>query len=124
VTDPSLLARWLTRDAVVDLRAGGAYRAGDGDRGTYLEVERNRKLRFTWDNPGHCPGTIVTITLAPLEGGATLLRLAHGGLASKRDLAHMRRGWSEALDLLAALFARRVRDLRTARGRISGGRRV
>lgn len=39
VTRPRLLSRWFTHGARVDLRVGGSYRTGDGDKGMFLLLE-------------------------------------------------------------------------------------
>lgn len=96
-TDAGALSTWFTTGAEVDLRPGGAYRNGDGDRGEFLAVEAPRHLRFTWDNPGHCPGTVVDVSFEEAGDGGTLVRLAHEGLESAEAAGHMREGWEWAL---------------------------
>ncbi len=64
LTSPGHLNKWFTNGAMVDLREGGRYSNGDGDRGRFLEISRNERLRFTWDNVGHALGTIVEIFLS------------------------------------------------------------
>ncbi|MGD8395089.1 MAG: SRPBCC domain-containing protein [Candidatus Eiseniibacteriota bacterium] len=97
------LGTWFTRRAEVDLRVGGAYENADGDRGTFLAIERPRRLRFTWDNPQHCPGTMVEVTFEAAETasrGTVVVRLRHRKLRSREDRESMLEGWSWALDSL------------------------
>ncbi len=47
LTKPSELDRWFTRGAKVDLRVGGKYSNLDHDRGKFLEIATNERLRFT-----------------------------------------------------------------------------
>src|SRR5215471_16775235 len=84
---PAQLDRWFTTGAKVDLRPRGRYSNADHDRGKFLEVVPNRRLRFTWDNPDHAAGSIVEIILSP-EVGKTLLTLLHYGFRKKSDLDH------------------------------------
>ncbi len=96
-TDPALLLRWFTAQAEVDLRKGGKYSNADGDQGEYLEVDPPRQLTFTWDNPQHCPGSIVTLTFRDAAKERVLVRLLHRELKSAADVDHMREGWQWAL---------------------------
>jgi len=97
LTDPVLLSQWFTTRAEVDLRKGGRYHNADGDQGVFLEVDPPRQVTFTWENPEHCPGTIVTLTLRDAARGRVLVRLLHRRLASPADVDHMREGWQWAL---------------------------
>lgn len=99
LTAPAELSRWFTTRAEADLRVGGAYSNGDGDRGVFLVLEPPDRLEFTWDNPDHCPGTRVEIRLHRGDGG-TLVELIHRSLRSEQDAEEMRGGWSWALDSL------------------------
>ena len=112
-TDPQLLARWMTpvgtASAEVDLRVGGALRivmSGDDvvleHTGTYLEVDRPRRLAFTWVSPftGVEP-SLVTVDLEPDGERATILRLRHSELPVTAAESH-RGGWGAMLDRLAA----------------------
>ena len=123
-TDPRELTHWWRQEgdgwafagASVDLRVGGAYRLGmtgpDGQthvaRGVYREVERPRRLVFTWGwaGGGHTlpPGaSVVEVTLAP-DGDGTLLRLVHRGVpAAARGRSGD--GWTHSLSRLALAAA-------------------
>jgi hypothetical protein len=54
-------------------------------------------MEFTWDNPSHCPGTVVTVTFESVDPAITVVRLHHHGLGSKSDVTDMTGGWSWAL---------------------------
>lgn len=97
---PSDLSRWFTRGARANLEVGGAYSNRDGDRGRFLAVVRPKRLRMTWDNADHAPGTIVEFAIAPLAGGKVQVAVTHSRLASRRDAETMKEGWSWALDSL------------------------
>ncbi len=97
VTEAELLSRWFTTSAEVDLRKGGQYSNADGDQGKYLEVDPPRQVTFTWDNPGHCPGSVVTLTFRDAAKGRVLVRLLHRALKSADEVNHMREGWQWAL---------------------------
>lgn len=85
LTKPSELNAWFTQGAKVDLRVGGSYRNLDHDKGKFLEIVPNERLRFTWDNPQHAPGTVVEILLKNV-GGKTVLTLIHSGSSIRRTL--------------------------------------
>ena len=97
VTDAGLLSRWFTTNAQVDLQKGGAYSNGDGDCGVYLDVTPPTRVTFTWENPRHCPGSIVTLTFRNVARERVLVRLLHRDLKSQEEVDHMREGWQWAL---------------------------
>jgi uncharacterized protein YndB with AHSA1/START domain len=107
LTEPERLRRWKTVSARVDLRAGGTYRwtivPGHAVRGTYLEVEKGRRLVFGWGWEGSRDlgpdASTVTVTFEPTDGG-TLVRLVHTGLSIEQAASHLA-GWQHFFDRLA-----------------------
>jgi uncharacterized protein YndB with AHSA1/START domain len=107
LTDPERLRRWKTVSARVDLRAGGTYRwtiiPGHAVRGTFIEVEKGRRLVFGWGwegSPDLGPdASTVTVTFEPADGG-TLVRLVHTGLNLEQAASHLA-GWRHFFDRLA-----------------------
>jgi uncharacterized protein YndB with AHSA1/START domain len=107
LTEPERLRRWKTVSARVDLRAGGTYRwtivPGHAVRGTYLEVEKGRRLVFGWGWEGSRDlgpdASTVTVTFEPTDGG-TLVRLVHTGLSIEQAASHLA-GWRHFFDRLA-----------------------
>lgn len=112
--DSARLAQWLSpvghAEAEVDPRVGGAFRVtmvGEGSRiehtGEFLAIEPPRRLRFTWSSPYTGPeASIVTVDLAPIDGG-TELTLVHERLPADQVQRHGG-GWTRILDRLAALL--------------------
>lgn len=99
--DAKAVGTWFTTKARQDVRVGGTYRNADGDRGTYLAVAPPRRLRFTWDNPTHAPGTVVEVTFSARGSRRTVVRLRHDRLATKADADGMKTGWTWALTSFA-----------------------
>ncbi len=88
----------------MDLRVGGKYCNRDHDKGRFLEIVPNERLRFTWGNAQHAPGTIVEVLMKNL-GGKTVVTLIHSGFKNKRDFDHYsseESGWNWALSNLKA----------------------
>ncbi len=111
LTKPGELDRWFTHGAKVDLRVGGRYSNLDQDKGKFLEITANERLRFTWDNPGASPGSMVEVLLKGLRN-ETVMTLIHSGFKHKSDFtqyASGKSGWNWALtNLKAHLEGRRI----------------
>ena len=114
ITQPDLMLQWWGPDAgptlsvVADVRPGGrfsvVFRLLNGDEhnptGVYREVEREKKLVFTWDLPGAPePESLVTFRLEPFDGG-TELTLTHERLPNEEARASHEHGWIGLLDTL------------------------
>lgn len=117
--DPEALRRFMcpaagsqVARAEVDARVGGAFlivmRFGDQDRphrGEYLELERYRRLAFTWRSAHAGDGSHVVLQLEPVAGGAqTRLTLEQFGLPDDQITGH-EAGWTRILDALDAAVA-------------------
>jgi uncharacterized protein YndB with AHSA1/START domain len=117
-TRPEQLLRWFGPDggpvvsAETDVRPGGrfriVFRTLDGEqhdcRGTYREVEAERRLVFTWQwvtLPDR--ESLVTVELRPVAEG-TELTLTHARFFDEAARDAHRQGWGGALDKLQALL--------------------
>jgi uncharacterized protein YndB with AHSA1/START domain len=114
-TKPDLMVRWMSPfpgavdcKATCDLRPGGAFSlvmsSGQSSRevsGTYVLIERPRKLVFTWSGPltNHV-NTLVTLELNP-SGDETDLVLTHERLPTPAICEGHTRGWGNILGHLA-----------------------
>jgi uncharacterized protein YndB with AHSA1/START domain len=77
-----------------------------------LEVTPNERLSYSWQGGddgnkqyGSRLDTIVTWTLAKVDGG-TRLRLVHSGFVTPKNdssLGNLREGWTECLDRISAI---------------------
>ena len=121
-TRPELMVRWMSPfPGAVDCRAscdprpGGAFSlvmtSGESSRevsGTYVEVDRPRKLVFTWSGPltNHV-NTLVTVELNP-RGDETELVLTHERLPTPAICDGHTRGWGNILDHLADAVSKGV----------------
>jgi uncharacterized protein YndB with AHSA1/START domain len=114
-TKPDLMVRWMSPfpgavdcEASCDLRPGGAFSlvmsSGDSSRevtGTYVQIDRPRKLVFTWIGPlTNNVNTLVTLELIP-RGDETDLVLTHERLPTPAIHDGHTRGWGHILDHLA-----------------------
>lgn len=104
VTDEGMTA-WMGQYAALDPRPGGAFAvdiAGYAIRGRYVEVDRPRRVAFTWGMAGSealPPGaSTVTFTLTPIASG-TRVELRHTGLPDTEISGHVR-GWAHFLPRL------------------------
>ena len=119
-TKPELMVRWMSPfpgavncKASCDLRPGGAFSlamsSGESRRdvsGTYVQIDRPRKLVFTWMGPlTNNVNTLVTLELDP-HGDETDLVLTHERLPTAAIVEGHTRGWGNILDHLADVAAR------------------
>ena len=114
-TKPDLMVRWMSPfpgavdcKASCDLRPGGTFslvmsspQSNREVSGTYVEIDRPRKLVFTWMGPltNHV-NTLVTVELHP-HGDETDLVLTHERLPTPAIHEGHTRGWGIILDHLA-----------------------
>lgn len=101
----------MTCDAVNDPRVGGRFlitmmdaKSVHPHTGEYLEIDRPRKLVFTWHSKSTAmASSTVTIELEPAAGGKTELTLTHVGLPENQVDGHSN-GWTMILDLLGEVL--------------------
>jgi uncharacterized protein YndB with AHSA1/START domain len=118
-TEPDQMVRWWGPDAgpvvsaEADVRPGGRFRVVfrtlDGEehdcRGTYREVDPDRRLVFTWQWVSMPEReSLVTVALRPVPEG-TELTLTHAQFHDEKTRDSHRSGWNGALDKLERLFA-------------------
>ena len=114
-TKPDLMVRWMSPypgavdcKASCDLRPGGDFSlvmsSAESSRvvsGTYVEIDRPRKLVFTWIGPlTNNVNTLVTVELTP-RGDQTDLVLTHERLPTQAIHEGHSKGWGNILDHLA-----------------------
>ena len=115
LTKPDLMVRWMSPypgavdcKASCDLRPGGHFSlvmsSAEASRevsGTYVQVDRPRKLVFTWIGPlTNNVNTLVTVELNP-RGDETELVLTHERLPTSAIREGHTMGWGNILDHLA-----------------------
>jgi len=122
--DPDALADWMCpRPAyptgiTCQARIGGELRIDIDDEGTrmtvsghYLELDRPRRLSFTWwcsTWPPRTPPSVVTVTFEPYGAGQTLMTIRHSQLDRALREQHQR-GWTAIADQLIAVLSHRGR---------------
>jgi uncharacterized protein YndB with AHSA1/START domain len=119
-TKPELMVRWMSPypgtvqcKASCDPRPGGAFSlvmSSEESRrevsGTYMEVDRPRKLVFTWSGPlTNNVKTLVTVELIP-RGDETDLVLTHERLPTPAICEGHTRGWGNILDHLSDVVSK------------------
>ena len=113
LTDPALLAEWLLPVIDLKLEPGAAfmfktqpYPGWDGTVNCqFIEIEAQRKLRYTWSVP--FLDTVVTFTLTPTASG-TRLSIVQSGFRpdQKREFGGARYGWKTMGGKLVDLLGR------------------
>jgi uncharacterized protein YndB with AHSA1/START domain len=91
--------------AETDPRVGGTFRIVMVDdessivhTGTYQEIDRPRRLVFTWSSPAtRFRDSIVTVTFHPSSNSSTVIEIHQVGLPDEEARASHYAGWSDAL---------------------------
>jgi len=118
-TSPEVLRRWWhaehhweTTLAEVDLRVGGAVRVvmRDTDKdveygggGQYLEIDRPRRLVFTWYWDGNATRQVIEVDFEEADG-VTTVRFTHRDLWDEEAVRDHEDGWSKCFDNLDRVF--------------------
>jgi uncharacterized protein YndB with AHSA1/START domain len=109
--DAGSLGSWLkpsgTREtrAETDPRVGGSFRIVMVDdessmlhAGTYREIDRPRRLVFTWSSPAtEFRDSIVTVTFEPSSNRSTVVEIHQVGLPDEEARTSHHAGWSDIL---------------------------
>ena len=109
--DAQSLGSWLrpsgTREtrAETDPRVGGTFRivmvhdeSSMLHTGTYREIDRPRRLVFTWSSPAtRFRDSIVTVTFEPTSNSSTVVEIHQVGLPDEEARAAHHAGWSDIL---------------------------
>ncbi|WP_437586972.1 SRPBCC family protein [Sorangium sp. So ce1000] len=113
LTEPALLAEWLLPTIGLQLEPGAEftlktqpYPGWDGTVNCrFVEIERHRKLSYTWSVP--FLDTVVTFTLTPTASG-TRLSLVQSGFKpeQKQNFNGARYGWKMMGEKLVNLLER------------------
>jgi uncharacterized protein YndB with AHSA1/START domain len=119
-TKPDLMALWMSPypgavncQASSDLRPGGAFSlvmsSADSIRevsGAYVEIDRPRKLVFTWIGPlTNDVTTLVTVEFTPRDDETDVV-LTHERLPNSAIYEGHTKGWGHILDHLADAVAK------------------
>lgn len=63
-------------------------------------IEAEKRIKFTWENAQHGPGSSVTVLFESKGPEKCVVRLSHERLASVADADDLKGGWSWAMDSL------------------------
>jgi len=111
--DAESLGTWLRPGGIQETRAetdpreGGSFRivmvedeSSIVHTGTYLEIDRPRRLVFTWSSPAtKFRDSLVTVTFEA-SAGATVVEIHQVGLPDEESRRSHEGGWSGALEML------------------------
>jgi uncharacterized protein YndB with AHSA1/START domain len=109
LVDPMKATRWMGTETFFDPRPGGEYRveviSGETAIGEFVELDRPRRLVFTWGWRNGANGvpegsSTVDIELVPEDDG-TMLRFRHSGLPDAHSTERHAHGWDHYLERLA-----------------------
>jgi uncharacterized protein YndB with AHSA1/START domain len=109
--DAESLGSWFKPSATqetraeIDPRVGGSFRivmvtdeSSMVHTGTYREIDRPRRLVFTWSSPAtQFRDSIVTVTFEPSSDESTIVAIHHVGLPDEEARTGHQAGWSDIL---------------------------
>ena len=110
--DPSEFGQWFWPErfntvASVSAEVGGRWRVASkpmsmAASGIYLQVEREKLLRFTWKWDNETAESVVTVTFAPGidTSGSTTITVEQEGFLTDREGDDLEQGWNDCLDRL------------------------
>jgi uncharacterized protein YndB with AHSA1/START domain len=91
---------WFSTGTTMDFRVGGRYQNADRDGGEFRAIVPNSRIRFTWEQKQHRPGSVVEVRFYENGPSKCQVVLQHSGLANKAEVEDLREGWSWAMDSL------------------------
>ena len=120
--DAQSLGSWLKPGGIretraeTDPRVGGAFRIVMVDdessiehTGTYREIDRPRRLVFTWSSPAtRFRDSIVTVTFQPSSKSSTVVEIHQVGLPDEEARASHHAGWSDVLRELGRIIPPKI----------------
>ena len=119
-TKPEAMRVWWTDQTTfdIDLRVGGHWTIVRKEKdmtytaiGKYLEVERPRRLRYTYEMPQFSPNAdVITIDIEPDEKGGSIMTFMEDGPDIAEELVSVKSGdmsesekeWRRGFDLMEA----------------------
>jgi len=122
--DAQSLGSWLRPSGVRETRAeteprvGGTFRivmvddeSSIAHTGTYREIDRPRRLVFTWSSPAtRFRESIVTVTFQPASKSSTVVEIHQVGLPDEEARTSHHAGWSDVLGELARITRSEMRS--------------
>jgi uncharacterized protein YndB with AHSA1/START domain len=107
LVDPEKLMRWKGINADLVTEPGGIFRCevipGHIARGEYVEIDKPKKLVFTWGWDGSedvPPGSSTIVIELASDGDGTSLRFVHQDLPNAEAIASHAHGWDHYLPRL------------------------
>jgi uncharacterized protein YndB with AHSA1/START domain len=107
LVDPEKLMRWKGINADLETQPGGIFRCevipGHIARGEYVEIDKPKKLVFTWGWDGSedvPPGSSTIEIELTSDGDGTSLRFVHKDLPNAEAIASHAHGWDHYLPRL------------------------
>ncbi len=72
--------------------------------GKYIEIDRPKKLVFTWESPESIDGSIVTLNFTELNENQTKVELSHVKFIDEQRRSNHESGWENILNTLFQMF--------------------
>lgn len=117
--DPVTLAKFMlplsgmaNPEVENEAHEGGAFsivmQVGDNKiphTGRYLEIDRPKKLAFTWESPESVDDSVVTLNFTELNDGKTMIELIHVKFIDEQRRSNHEGGWSNILAQLSEVVS-------------------
>lgn len=95
---------WFSGRTKQEFRVGGRYENGDNDSGEFRVIVPNDRIRFTWEQKQHQPGSVVDVRFTPNGAAKCQVVIQHNDLANDAEAKDLKEGWSWAIDSLKSFL--------------------
>jgi uncharacterized protein YndB with AHSA1/START domain len=97
-------AIWLKPLFPVSIRTGAPFETEDGFFGEIRTIQKERRVRLTWQDPNWAKKTVLQVTIVPRPERRSILVFDHGEINDLRVQAQMRQKWRSAAENLSTLM--------------------
>ena len=96
------LTKWFGKSPKAEVKDGGTYQTGDGEKGSFTRVRSNKDIRMTLENKAFTAPILVDVQFQDKGKGKTGLLVNLSRIQTREEADGVRVAWAAALDRLKA----------------------